>query len=89
MVYRTIIGWHDLRIDPDDTPDEDENVLVTIENHEGTRRVVANVYFKKLWNGQYAWTTLTRDIQTGKMEETMVWEKVLAWAYYPNPCPVY
>lgn len=89
MVYRTIIGWHDVRIDPDDIPEEGENVLVTIENHEGTRRVVANVYLKNLRNDQYAWVTLTRDIQTGRMEETMVWEKVLAWAYYPNPHPVY
>lgn len=89
MVYRDIIEWHDVRQDPDDVPEEGENVLVTIENYEGARRVVANVYLKNLSNEQYAWETLTRDIQTGQMEATMVWEEVIAWAYYPNPHAVY
>ena len=62
MVYRDIIEWHDVRQDPDDVPEEGENVLVTIENYEGARRVVANVYLKNLSNEQYAWETLTRDI---------------------------
>lgn len=88
-IYKSRIEWHDLRIAPDDIPEEGEDVLVTKENYEGTRKVVANVYLKILENDTYAWCTLTRDVQTGQMEETMVWDEVIAWAYYPKPHCVY
>jgi hypothetical protein len=87
--YRSRIDWHDLRIAPDDIPEEGENVLVTKENFEGDRKVVANIYLKWMKNDTYCWCTLTRDSQTGRMEETMVWEEIIAWAYYPDPHVVY
>ena len=83
--YRSRIDWHDLRISPDDIPEEDEEVLVTKENFEGTRKVVAGVYVRELSNGTYSWYTYIRDPETSRMEEAMVWDEVVAWAYYPDP----
>jgi hypothetical protein len=75
------IEWHDLRIAPYDLPDEEENVLVTVENLEDGRRVLADVYLKELNNGDYCWCT--KDPET--KEEIMVWYEVVAWTYYPKP----
>ena len=88
-LYPAKVQWHDLRIDPEDIPDDGEDVLVTKECLDGTRRVVANVYLKTLENDDYCWCTLVRNNTTGQMEETMVWEEIVAWAYYPAPHVVY
>ncbi len=94
-VYKSYIEWHDLRIAPDDIPEEGEEVLVTKENYEGTRRVVANVYLKWLQNGAYCWCTMAPDDDYSSedrieiVEETMVWDEVIAWAYYPKPHVVF
>lgn len=79
------IIWHDLRIAPDDLPDEEDKVLVTIENYEGDRRVAANVYLRPMEDDEYAWCTLSINAKTGRMDEIMVWEEVVAWAEYPAP----
>ena len=85
-IFKETIEWHDLRIAPDDIPEEDEDVLVTVENYEGARRVVANVYLKNLENDTYAWYTKAQIVPgRGFLEEVMVWEEVVAWAYYPAP----
>lgn len=88
-LYSTKVQWHDLRIDPEDIPEDQEEVLVTKESFDGARRVAANVYLKTLENGDYCWCTLVKDNTTGRMEETMVWEEVVAWAYYPSPHVIY
>ena len=84
-IYRTRVEWHDLRIAPDDLPEEGEEVLVTTENIEGARRVQANVYLKTGKDDRYFWCTLVRDLKSGRMEEAAVWYEVIAWAYYPDP----
>ena len=84
-IYKKAIEWHDLRIAPDDIPEEDEEVLVTKENWEGDRKVVAGVFLKMLENGTYSWWSLVMDRCTGRMEKAMLWEEVVAWAYYPDP----
>lgn len=83
--YRSRIDWHDLRIAPDDIPEEDEEVLITKENYEGARKVVAGARVRELTNGTYAWYIYIRDYETHKMEEAMIWDEVVAWAYYPDP----
>lgn len=85
-IYKSTIEWHDLRIAPDDFPEEGEDVLVTIENYEGSRRVLAGVYSKKLEDERYIWCMKDRVvIGRSYVEEIAVWEEVVAWAYYPAP----
>lgn len=78
-LLRAYTEWHNIQIAPNDIPEEDEPVLVTTENFEGTRRVLGNVFLKQLENDTYCWCTYVRN------DETMLWEKVIAWTYYPNP----
>ena len=79
------IEWHDLRIAPDDIPEDGENVLVTVELLDGARRTQADVYLKMNDDDTYIWYTRTyiRDRKT--FEEAAVWYEVIAWAYYPDP----
>lgn len=80
----TKVEWHDLRIAPDDIPDEGENVLVTVELLDGTRRTQADVYLK-LDDDTYSWYTRTYIRDRHIFEEAAVWYEVVAWAYYPEP----
>ena len=85
--------WHDLRIDPDDLPDDLEEVLATIENFSGTRRVLSGVYLKPRFNDageleDYCWCIRAPNERTRIVEETMLWYPVIAWAYYPDPYPI-
>ena len=84
--YRSHINWHDLRIDPCDLPEDHEEILVTTENTDCVRRVRTDIYLKQL-DGRlhYAWVEKVMDPETNKVEETMIWEKVVAWAYLPGP----
>lgn len=80
------VRWHDIRIDLNDLPEENEEILVTTENTECERRVRTDVYLKQL-DGRlhYVWCIKCFDPETNKVEETMLWEKVIAWAYLPGP----
>ena len=73
------IEWHDIRIDPDDLPEEDEEVLVTIENQEGDRRVLSGAYPVLMENDRICWCT------KDGTENVALWYEVIAWAYYPDP----
>lgn len=84
-VIHTKVGWHDLRWDPEDLPEEGESILVTQETVDGVRRVASNVYLKNLDDDSYCWCTRIWDPYTHQTEETMLWETVVAWAYYPPP----
>ena len=45
-IFKSRIDWHDLRIAPDDIPEDGEDVLVTVELLDGTRKTRAKVYLK-------------------------------------------
>lgn len=79
------IEWHDLRIAPDDIPEDGENVLVTVELLDGARRTQADVYLKTNDDGRYFWYTRTYIREQKIFEEAAVWYEVVAWAYYPDP----
>ena len=92
MAYLTTeLRWHDLRIDYDDTPEDEEPVLVTVELFNGNREVWLDVYLKHFLDpngvpfGSYCWMTQVANEDTGMMEEVRVWNKVIAWAYPPSP----
>lgn len=84
-IITTRVEWHDIRIDPEDYPEEGEEVLVAVELLDGTRKTRANVYLKELSNGRYCWCERVYDKHTKQFEEAMVWYEVIAWAYYPEP----
>lgn len=85
-IFKSRIDWHDLRIAPDDIPEEGEDVLVTVELLDGTRKTRANVYLKELENDTYCWCEKVWSSSSHMYEEAMVWYEVTAWAYYPEPC---
>lgn len=80
----TVTEWHVLSIDPDDLPAEGEPILITIENVNGERRVWIDAYLKRLDTDDFCFCTTCVN-EFGQPEETMVWYKVLAWAYPPDP----
>ena len=82
----TKVEWHDLRIAPDDIPEPGEELLVTVERFDGSRKVEANVYLKELTNGRTCWCYKAFDKVTECFEKTsvMIWYEVVAWAYYPG-----
>ena len=81
----TPIEWHDLRIDPDDLPGAEEPILVTIEDViKEDRYVWLDVYLKETEDDTVIFCTKAVN-EYGQIEETMVWNKVVAWAYPPPP----
>lgn len=79
------IEWHDIRISPEDMPDEEEDVLVTVENLDGSRRTRANVFWKEAPNGDVIWYEHVWSQETHRYEDAILWYPVIAWAYYPDP----
>ena len=84
-IIKSTVEWHDLRIAPDDMPDAEEEVLVTIETLDGDLKTRANVYFKELDNNTFCWCEKVYNRESKCFEEAMVWYEVVAWAYYPSP----
>ena len=83
---RSYINWHDVRLNPGDLPEDSDEILVTTEDVNCVRRVRTDVYLKQLKGRlHYVWCQKCIDPETGKIEETMLWEKVIAWAYLPLP----
>lgn len=97
MAYLTTdIEWHDVRIDPEDLPAEEEPILVTIELLDGRRVTWLDVYLryasgpKELDDLENTYFWVTRGInEFNKIEETQVWYPVVAWAYPPAPLEAY
>lgn len=89
-LYRTELEWHDLKIDPDDLPDEEDPILVTVEMpHDGTRSVWIDAFLKNYNDSdRYLFCVHHYEPLTGKMEYVPVWYKVVAWAYPPEPFPM-
>ena len=88
MLLKTKSEWHDLRVDPDDLPGEEEPILVTVELLSGNRVTWLDVYLKYGTDDQYYWVTKAVN-EYGKIEETVVWYPVIAWAYPPAPFDFY
>ena len=79
------IEWHDLILAPHDLPEENEEILVTTENFDGERRVRSDVRYKELTNGNPSWWMYVIDTKSFRLEKTFLWERVIAWAYLPDP----
>ena len=75
--------WHDLRIDPDDLPGEDEPILVTVETFMG-RQTWLDVCMKEETAGEPIFYTKVMG-EFGKIEDQAVWYPIIAWAYPPPP----
>ena len=89
MAYLTTkMEWHDVRVDPEDLPGEEEPIVVTVELLNGERVTWLDVYLKYNANGVYFWVTKALN-EYGKLEETQVWYPVVAWAYPPPPFAFY
>lgn len=89
MAYLTTdIQWHDLRVDPDDLPENEEQILVTVELLDGRRVTWLDVYLKDVGDGTYFWVTKAMN-EFDKIEETQLWYPVVAWAYPPPPFEFY
>lgn len=77
--------WHDLRIDPDDLPGEEEPVLVTLELIDGDRTVWSNAFYRyNCIKEDNTWYTYAMN-EAEVIEETPIWYEVIAWAYLPEP----
>ena len=83
MLLTTDVEWHDLEVDGEDLPSANEDVIVTIETLDGERRCWNNVFYDE---DAECWCTFAQN-EYGQFEKTMVWYKVVGWAYLPNPMP--
>ncbi len=85
-LYTGEIEWHDLRIDPDDLPGEEEPIITTLECANGEdRKVWLDAYLKYDDNGDPIFCTKTPSVHTNFLEESAIWYPVIAWAYPPSP----
>ncbi len=76
--------WHDIRIDPEDLPGEEEPIMVTVEYLDGRRGVWMNVYMREDGEGNPWFCTEAID-EFGLLQRTVIWYPVIAWAYPPLP----
>lgn len=83
MLLKSSVEWHDLEMFPDDLPSADEGVLVTVENQDGERRVWGDVFYDE---DSDSWCTFCEN-EYGFFEKSMVWYRVVGWAYNPEPMP--
>ena len=83
-LLRTTTEWHDIRIDPDDLPDEGDPILVTIEQFDGTRKVWLDAFLEESEDGDH-WFVTEAINGYGRPEKTVIWYPVVAWAYPPDP----
>lgn len=79
------IDWHDIQIAEDDLPEPGEEVLVTVAGIDGNLRTKADIYLKELDNGEACWCQKVYIRERKCFDEAIVWEPVIAWAYYPAP----
>lgn len=82
-LLKTDVEWHDLRIDPDDLPQEGEPILVTVETFLD-RKTWLDVFMKEETAGEPIFYTKAYN-EFGKIEDTALWYPVIAWAYPPEP----
>lgn len=83
MLLKTDVEWHDLRIDPEDLPGEDEPIIVTVETFLN-RQTWLDVFMKEETVGEPIFYTKVMG-EYGKIEDQAVWYPVVAWAYPPAP----
>ena len=83
-LYRTDVEWHDLRIDPEDLPSEEDTIIVTVETFIG-RQTWLDVFMREETAGEPIFYTTSYNAATRVMEECAVWYPVVAWAYPPPP----
>ena len=81
-LYATDVEWHSLQIDPDDLPEEDEPIMVTVESFMG-RNVWLDAFVKPDEFGNMAFFTKLVDDDGAK--DQLIWYPVVAWAYPPAP----
>lgn len=82
-LYTTETEWHDLRLDPDDLPDDGEPILITVETFLN-RQTWIDAHMKYADGGKpiFYCNAVNED---GFPEESVVWYPVIAWAYPPEP----
>ena len=86
MLLGTKVEWHDLRIDPEDLPENGEPILITIETLDGSRVVWLDAFLQDDPSGDgFSFVTETIDPDSKIVEKTVVWYPVIAWAYPPEP----
>ena len=85
MLYRTTVEWHDLEIAPDDLPEAESPVMITVETLDRQRMVWLDAYLKETEDDRTIFCTTGRNEFTGEPEECAVWYPVVAWAYPPEP----
>ena len=85
-MVRERIEWHDLRIAPYDLPDPNEPILTTTESVSEIRTVRTDIHFEYVDDDEYnfIWYRQALNPTTGEIEDTIFWEEVVAWAYYPK-----
>lgn len=81
---RSFVEWHDLAIDPEDLPSEEEPIMVTVETPMGRRTWFDNVFMKEETVGEPIFYIRALG-HSGILEEEAIWYPVLAWAYPPDP----
>lgn len=84
-LYATDVEWHSLQIDPDDLPEEDDPVIVTVESILGSRQVWLDAFIKEDELGNPAFFTKIHGEDGHSIEDQKIWYKVVAWAYPPAP----
>ena len=83
-LYATDVEWHSLHIDPDDLPEEDEPIIVTVETFM-QRQVWLDAFVKNDEFGNPEFFTKVVGDNGISIEDQPVWFKVVAWAYPPAP----
>ena len=83
---KSSIIWHDLRLAPYDLPEENQQIITTIETVNGDRIVHTDIFIKYLDDSQYNYSWIIKYINSqGIVEDTIFWEEVIAWAELPIP----
>ena len=81
------IFWHDLRLAPYDLPEENEEILTTVETISGERKTHMDIFLRYLDKNQYnyGWVIRLFDPESHQNTECIFWEEVIAWADKPDP----
>ena len=83
---KSSIVWHDLRLAPYDLPEENQQIITTIETVNGDRIVHTDIFIKYLDDSQYNYSWIIKYVNSqGIVEDTIFWEEVIAWAELPIP----
>ncbi len=84
----TSVEWHILKRNPEDLPDTDTGLIVTVEGVDGARQTILDARMRYDENDNPVfYQVLPNANRWGEivMDDVDFWEPVIAWMYPPEP----